>query len=147
MAHEKMFSWHTFLYSRSQWFKKVSTWLDISYRQETHRIANQNDALLSKRWLNFPNFNSISQHKTQHYSLKEKMEQEVTLRFLRMNDLNDRNPQDELQLCKQNFSESEIGMVRLKILIYAMETLCKTIGEEKINHLFRRLNCAAKVEV
>ena len=93
----------------------------------------------------FPSFFSLRQHKIQHKDLRKNEEQELTLPSLNIESLNNKNHQDEIQSCKHFLVDSEIEKARLKVFNYAMETLSTKIVEEKVDHVFKNLNCAAKV--
>ena len=57
---------------------------------------------------NFPSFFSLCQHKPQHEELRTKVEQELTLYTLKVEDLNDTNLKDKTQSCKHFHVVSEI---------------------------------------
>ena len=81
----------TLLFSMSQLFNNASTSIDLSYRQETQCIATQKANNCQELGENFPNFNTIRQHKTQRKDLWQNLKQQVTLQALKMDDLDDNN--------------------------------------------------------
>ena len=95
----------------------------------------------------FPSFYSLRQHKNQHKDLRKKEEQELTLQSLKIDSLNNKNLQDEIQSCKHFLVDSEIEKARLKVFNYAIETLSTKIVGEQLDHVFKKLNCAAKVNL
>ena len=71
----------------------------------------------------------------------------MTLQTLKINSLNNKNLQDEIQLGKHFPVDSEFETMRLKVFNYAIETLSTKNVEEKLDHVFRDLNYAAKMNL
>ena len=61
-------------------------------------------------------------------------------------DVEDHKLREELRSC-QHLVDSELERVIHKVFNYAVETLNQTIVNEKIDHFFNNLNCAAKVNL
>ena len=62
-------------------------------------------------------------------------------------DVEDHRMREELRSCEHFFVESELARARHKVFIYAVETLNKTIVNEKLDHFFNNLKCAANVNL
>ena len=60
-------------------------------------------------------------------------------------DVEDHRLREELSSCQHFLVDSEHERARHKVLNYAVETLNKTIVNEKLDHFFNILKCAAKV--
>ena len=95
----------------------------------------------------FPSFHSLRQHKNQDKNLRNKEEQELTLQSLNKDILKNKNLQDEIQSGKYILVDSEINKARLKVFNYAIETRSTKIVEEKLDHVFKKYNCAARVNL
>ena len=119
-----------------------------------YRIAKKHSASQPKVTHNFqecgesfPRFSSLRQHKIQHKDLRRKEEQELTLQILKIDSLNNKNLQDQMQSCKHFNIDSEIEKARFKMFKYAIETLSTKIVEKRLDHVFKNLSCAAKVNL
>ena len=62
-------------------------------------------------------------------------------------DVEDHRLREELRSCQHFLVDSELERARHKIFNYAVETLNETIVNEKLDHFFNNLNCAAKVNL
>ena len=62
-------------------------------------------------------------------------------------DVEDHRYREELRSCQHLLVGSELEKARHKLLNYAVETLNETILNEKLDHVFNNLNCAAKVNL
>ena len=62
-------------------------------------------------------------------------------------DVEDHSSREELRSCQLFLVDSEIERARHKVLNYAVETLNETIVNEKLDHFFNNLKCAAKVNL
>ena len=60
-------------------------------------------------------------------------------------EVEDHRLREELRSCQQLLVDSELERTRHKVLNYAVETFNETIVNEKLDHFFNHLNCAAKV--
>ena len=95
----------------------------------------------------FPSFYSLRQHKIQHKNLKNKEEQVLTLQSLKKDILKNKNLQDEIQSGKYFLVDSEFNKARLKVFNYAIETRSTKFVEEKLDHVFKKYNFAARVNL
>ena len=62
-------------------------------------------------------------------------------------DVEDQRLREELRSGQHFLVDSELERARHKVFNYAVETLNETIVNEKIDHFFNNLNCAAKVNL
>ena len=62
-------------------------------------------------------------------------------------DVEDHSLRKELRSCQLFLVDSELERARHKVFIYAVETLNGTIVNEKFDHFFNNLKCAAKVNL
>ena len=60
-------------------------------------------------------------------------------------DVDDHKLWEELRSCQYFLVDSELERARHKVFNYAVETLNETIVNEKLDHFFNNLKCAAKV--
>ena len=64
-----------------------------------------------------------------------------------MGDVEDHSLREELPSCQHFLVDSELERARHKVFNYAVETLNETIVNEKLDHFFNNLICAAKVNL
>ena len=62
-------------------------------------------------------------------------------------DVEDHSLREELRSCQHFLVYSELERARHKVFNYAVETLNETIVNEKLDHFFNNLKCAAKVNL
>ena len=62
-------------------------------------------------------------------------------------DVEDHRLREELRCCQHFLVDSEFERARHKVFNYALETLDETIKNEKLDHFFNMLKCAAKVKL
>ena len=62
-------------------------------------------------------------------------------------DVEDHRLREELSSCQHSLVDSELERVVHKLFIYAIESLVAKSVEEKLDHLFNNLKCAAKVNL
>ena len=62
-------------------------------------------------------------------------------------DIEDHRLREELRSCQQFLVDSELERARHKVFNYPVETLNETIVNEKFDHFFKNLICAAKVNL
>ena len=60
-------------------------------------------------------------------------------------DVEDHRLREELRSCQHFLVDSELDRARHKVFNYAVDTLKETIVNEKLDHFFNSLKCAAKV--
>ena len=64
-----------------------------------------------------------------------------------MGDVEDHSLGEELRSCQHFLVVSELEKTKQKVLNYAVETLNETFVNEKLDHFFNNLKCAAKVNL
>ena len=62
-------------------------------------------------------------------------------------DVDDHKLREELRSCQHFLVDSELERARHKVFNYAVQTLKETIVNEKLDHFFNNLKCAAKVNL
>ena len=62
-------------------------------------------------------------------------------------DVEDHRLREELRFCQQFLVDSELQRARQNVFNYAVETLNETFVNEKLDHFFNNLKCAAKVNL
>ena len=62
-------------------------------------------------------------------------------------DVEDHRLREELRSCQHFLLDSELERTRHNVFKYALETLNETIVNEKLDHFFKNLKCAAKVNL
>ena len=62
-------------------------------------------------------------------------------------DVEDHRLREELRSCQHFLVDSELEKARHKVFNYAVEALNETIVNEKLDHFFNNLKCAAKVNL
>ena len=62
-------------------------------------------------------------------------------------DVEDHSLRDEMRSCQHFLADSELERARYKEFNHAVETLNETIVNEKLDHFFYKVKCAAKVNV
>ena len=93
----------------------------------------------------FRGFYALRQHRnTQHGMQTRSGSRDVDVEHI-LEDVEDQRLREELRSCQQVLVDSELERARHKVFIYAVETLNRTIVNEKLDHFFNNLNCAAKV--
>ena len=62
-------------------------------------------------------------------------------------DVEDHSLREELRSSQHFLVDSELERARHKVFSYAVETLNETVVNEKLDHFFNNLKCAAKVNL
>ena len=62
-------------------------------------------------------------------------------------DVEDHSLREELRSCQHVLVDSELEKASHKVFNYAVETLNETVVNEKLDHFFNNLKCAAKVNL
>ena len=62
-------------------------------------------------------------------------------------DVEDHRLREELPSCQQFLVHSDLERAGHKVFIYAVDAPNETIVNEKLDHFFNNLNCAAKVNI
>ena len=95
----------------------------------------------------FPGFYALRQHRnTQHGTPVGSRTRDVDVEHI-VGDIDDHKSREDLRSFQQFLVDSELERARNKVFNYAVETLNETIVNEKLDHLFKILKCAAKVNL
>ena len=95
----------------------------------------------------FPGVYTLRQHRnTQHGMQIGSGTRDVDVEHI-LGDVEDHSLKEELRSCQHFLVESELERARHKVFNYAVETLNKKIVNEKLDHFFNNLKCAAKVNL
>ena len=95
----------------------------------------------------FPGFYALRQHRnTQHGMQIGSGTRDVDVEHI-VGDDEDHNLREELCSCQHFLVDSELERARHKVFNYAVESLHETIVNEKLDHFFNNLKCAAKVNL
>ena len=95
----------------------------------------------------FPGFDALRQHRnTQHGMQIGSGTRDVDLEHI-VGDVEDHSLREELRSCQHFLVDSELERARHKVFNYAVESLNETIVNEKLDHFFNNLKCAAKVNL
>ena len=92
----------------------------------------------------FPGFYALGQHRnTQHGMQIGSRTRNVHVEHI-VGDDEDRSLREELRSCQHFLVDSELERARHKVFNSAVKTLNETIANEKLDHFFNNLKCAAK---
>ena len=95
----------------------------------------------------FPDFYALRQHEnTQHGMQIGSRTKDVDVEHI-VEDVEDQSLREELRSCQHFLADSQLERARHKVFKYAVETLNETIVNEKFDHFFNNLKCAAKVNL
>ena len=95
----------------------------------------------------FPGFYALRQHRnTQHGKQIGSGTKNVDVKHL-VGEVEDHRLRGELRSRQHFLVDSELERARHKVFVYAVETLNETMVNEKLDHFFNNLKCAAKVNL
>ena len=95
----------------------------------------------------FPGFYPLRQHRnTQHGMQIGSRTRDVDVEHIG-GDVDDQRLREELRSCQHFLVDSELERARHKEFNYAVETLNETNVNEKLDNFFKKLKCAAKVNL
>ena len=95
----------------------------------------------------FPGLYALRQHRnTQHGIQVGSGSRDVDVEHI-VGDVEDQRLREELRSCQHFLMFSELERASHKLFHYAVETLNETIVNEKLDHFFNKLKCAAKVNL
>ena len=95
----------------------------------------------------FPRFYALRQHRnTQHGMQIGSRTRDVDVGHM-VGDVEDHRLREEVRSCQHFLVDSELERARHKVFNYAVENLNETIVNEKLDHFFNNLKCAAKVNL
>ena len=94
-----------------------------------------------------PGFHALRQHRnTQHGMQIGSRTRDVDVEHI-MGDVEDQSLREELRSYQHFLVDSELERARHKVFNYAVETPNETIVNEKLDHFFNNLKCAAKLNL
>ena len=95
----------------------------------------------------FPGFYALRQHRnTQHGMQIGSRTRDVDVEHI-VGDVEDHRLREELRSCQHCLVDSELERGRHRVFDYAVKSLKETIVNEKLDHFFNNLKCAAKVNL
>ena len=95
----------------------------------------------------FPGFYALHQHRnTQHGMQIGSRTRDVDVEHI-VGYVDDHSLREEMRSCQHFLVDSELERARHKVFNYRVETLNETVVNEKLDHFFNNLKCAAKVNL
>ena len=146
--HQKSCSAGTLFFTQCPKFSTKSQ-NDLNYHIAKKHSAPKPDITFKCKpcFQEFPGFYALRQHRnTQHGMQLGSETRDVDVEHI-MGDVEDPSLREELRSCQIFLVDSELERARHKVVNYAVETLNETIVNEKLDHLFNNLKCAAKVNL
>ena len=122
---------------------------DLNYHITIKHSAPKPDIIFKCKlcYQEFPGFYVLRQHRnTQHGMQIGSRTRDVDVEHI-VGDVEDHSLREELRSCQHFLVDSELERARHKVFNYAVETLNETIVNEKLDHFFNNLKCAAKVSL
>ena len=122
---------------------------DLNYHSAKKHSAPKPDVTFKCKlcFLEFSGSYALRQHRnTQHTMQVVSGTRDVEVEHIG-GDVDDHTLREELRSCQHFLVDSELERARHKVFNYAVETLNETIVNEKLDHFFNNLKCAAKVNL
>ena len=122
---------------------------DLNYHIAKKHSAPKLDVTFKSKlcFQEFPGFYALRQHRnTQHGKQVGSGTRDVDVEHI-VGYVEDHSLREELRSCQHFLVDSELERARHKVFNYAVETLNETIVNEKLDHFFNNLKCAAKVNL
>ena len=122
---------------------------DLNYHIAKKHSAPKPDVTFKCKlcYREYPRFYALRQHRnTQHGKQIGSETRDVDVEHI-VGDVEDHSLREELRSCQHFLADSELERARHKVFNYAVETLNKTLVNEKLDHFFNKLKCAAKVNL
>ena len=122
---------------------------DLNYHIAKKHSAPKPDITFKSKLCSqeFPGFHALRQHRnTQHGTQIGSDTRDVDVEHI-VGDVEDHSLRDELRSCQHFLVDPELEKTRHKVFNYAEESLNETIVNEKLDHFFDKLKCAAKVNL
>ena len=120
---------------------------DLNYHIAKKHSAPEPDVTFKCKlcFQEFPGFYAIRQHRNTQHGMQIGSETiDVDVGHI-VGDLEDHRLREELRFCQHFLVDSELERARHKVFNYAVENLNETIVNEKLDHFFNNLECAAKM--
>ena len=122
---------------------------DLNYHFTKKHSATKLDVTFKCKlcYQEFPGFSALRQQRnTQHGKQIGSGTRDVDVEYI-VADVEDHRLREKLRSCQHFLVDSEFERARHNVFIYAVETLNETIVNEKLDHFFNNLKCAAKVNL
>ena len=118
------------------------------YIAKKHSAPKLDDTFKCKLcYQEFPGIYALSQHRnSQHGKQIGSRTRDVDVERI-VEDVEDHRLREELRSCQHFMVDSELETARHKLFNYAVETLNEAIVNEKLDHFFNNLKCAAKLNL
>ena len=95
----------------------------------------------------FPGFYALRQHRNNQHGMKiGSGTKDADVEHI-VGDVDDHSLREEFRSCQHFLVDSELERARHNVFNYAVETLNETVVNEKLDHFFNNLKCAAKVNL
>ena len=123
--------------------------IDLNYHIAEKHSAPKPDVTFKSKpcFQDFPGFYALRQHRnTQHGMQTGSGTRDVIVEHV-VGDDEDHSLGEKLRSCQHFLVYSELERATHKLCKYAVETLNETIVNEKLDHFFNNLKCAAKVNL
>ena len=120
---------------------------DLNYHIAKKHSAPKHDIIFKCKlcYQEFQGFYASREHRnTQHGVQIGSRTRDVDVEHI-LGDVEDHSLREELHPCQHFLVDSNFERARHKVFNYAVETLNETIVNEKLDHFFNNLKCAAKV--
>ena len=122
---------------------------DLIYQIAKKHSAPKSDVTFKCKlcYQEFPGFYALHQHSNNQHGMQ------IGSRIGNLDvehivgDIEDHRFREELRSCQHFLVGSDLERARLKVFNFAVETLNKTIVNEKLDHFFNNLKCAAKMNL
>ena len=121
----------------------------MKYHTAKKHIAPKPDVTFKCKlcFQDFPGFYALRQHRnTQHGRKIGSRTRDVDVEHI-VGDVEDHRLRQELRSWQYFLVDSELERARHKVFNYAVENLNESIVNEKLDHFFNNLKCAAKVNL
>ena len=122
---------------------------DLNYHIAKRHSAPNLDVTINCKlfYQEFPGFYGLRQHwSTQHGMQIGSGTRDVDVEHI-VGDVEDHSLSEELRSCQRFRVDSELERARHKVFNHTVETLNKEIVNEKLDHFFNNMKCAAKVNL
>ena len=142
-----MFCWYIVFSQCPNYFTKPQN--DLNYHFAKKHSAPKPDVTFKCKlcYQEFAGFYALRQHRnTQHGMQIGSGTRDVDVEHI-VGDVEDQRLREELRSCQRFLVDSELERARHKVFIYAVETLQEKTVNEKLDHFFNNLKCAAKVNL
>ena len=148
VRHKKRCSVRTLYYTQCPNFSTKSQ-NDLNYHIAKKHSGPKHDVAFKCElcYQVFPGFYALRQHRnTQRGTQIGSGTIDVDVEHI-VGDVEDHSFREELRSCQHFLTDSDLENARRKVFNYAVETLNETIVNEKLDHFFNNLKCAAKVNL